>query len=210
MQLFNLLKQAQQNNGPNENEVHKNFDDKAETSEEFIESEHVEEAMDKHDVGGGILNEGQNPEPLVGGSLPEQIREVDPSFEETKMSGEELAAHSDDEREELKESMELQMPDKRIFQSADYSDKMVDRGSPHSSKPHCIFAPDLVANPSAEERQNFADELSPNREINVFVDDTIVIRENQFKNRPRDQKPFISNQRFDTEPQIQTKQEEEN
>ena len=147
-----MLKQAQQNNGPNENEVHKNFDDKQESSEEFIESEHVEEAMDKHDVAEGILNEGQNPEPLMDGAVPEQIREVDPSFEETKMSGEELAAHSDDEREELKQSMELQVQDKRVFQSADYSEKIADRGSPHSSKPHCSFAPDLVANPSAEER----------------------------------------------------------
>ena len=52
---------------------------------------HSEKAMDKHDHEEGILNEGLNPEPFIDDSVPEQIREVDPSFEETRMSGEEHA-----------------------------------------------------------------------------------------------------------------------
>ena len=209
MQLFNLLKQAQQNNGPNENETKKNFDDKHESSEEFIESEAIEEAMNKHDIEEGILNEGQNPEPLMDDSLPEQIREVDPSFEETKMSVEDNAALSEDDVEEVKQSRDLQITDKRIFQSAEYSNSLVDRGSPHSSKPHCIFAPDLVDSSSPQEKQVFDRQLSPNREINVFVDDTIVISENPMKNSPRDQKPGNTNLRFDTEPQIIGQDQEE-
>ena len=86
MQLFNLLKQAQQNNGPNENDVHKNFYNKHESSEEFIESEHVEEATDKHDVEEGFLNEGQHPAALEDDSLPEQTHGVERELEEAKMS----------------------------------------------------------------------------------------------------------------------------
>ena len=57
--------------------------------------------MNKDDAEEGILHEGQHPEPLVQDlANPEEIHEVDPDFEETKLSGDEGAYQSEGEHDE--------------------------------------------------------------------------------------------------------------
>ena len=69
------------------------------------------------------------------------------------MSGEEHAYLSENEQEEVKQNRELQIKDERVFQSQDYSNKIIDQGSPHNSGPRWKFAPDLADTTSPEERR---------------------------------------------------------
>ena len=48
-----------------------------------------------------------------------------------------------------------------------------------------------------------ARQLSPNREISAFVDDTIEVRQETGKEQPRDQEPEVPDPKFDTERQIE-------
>ena len=57
--------------------------------------------MNKDDVEEGNPHEGQHPEPFVQGLAdPDEIHEVDPDFEETKLSGDEGAYQSQGEHDE--------------------------------------------------------------------------------------------------------------
>ena len=100
MQLFNLLKNAQQNNGPNENQGHKNLDKSEAGEQEFVAEGHTEDVMNKDEVE-GIPNEDQHPGlPRQDDADPEEIKEVEADFEETKLSAEEDAYKSPDDQEE--------------------------------------------------------------------------------------------------------------
>ena len=147
--------------------------------------------MNKDDVEEGIRNEGQHPEPLLQDETdPEQIHEVDPDFEETKLSGDEGAYRSQDD-EEYKEKVET--VGSNMIQSVDYTERSMEKGSPTNLWfKQCIFAPDLVDPPSPEQRDELNREYSPSREISVFVEDPIVIRQDLADGKSMDQKPAAS------------------
>ena len=155
--------------------------------------------MNKDDVEEGILHEGQHPEPLLQDHTnPEQIHEVDPAFEETKLSGDEGAYRSQDELdgEEYKEKMET--VGSNMIQSVDYTERSMEKGSPNNSGPQCIFAPDLVDTSSPEQREELNREYSPSREISIFVEDPIVIRQDLADGKSMDQKPRASHCRYES------------
>ena len=85
-----------------------------------------------------------------------------------------------------------------LIQSVDYTERSLEKGSPNNSGPQCIFAPDLVDTSSPEHRDDLNREHSPSREISVFVEDPIVIRQDPIEGQPKDQRPAVSHFRYES------------
>lgn len=76
--------------------------------------------------------------------------------------------------------------------------RSMDKGSPNNSGPQCIFAPDLV-DTSSPDRDKSNDFLSNQNEIEIFIEDPIVIKEEPpADGEMKDQRPSVSQFRYES------------